>query len=701
MLIVRSRGGPVPVTSVACDVVVPSPPTVIRRDIEGLRALAVLLVVTYHVWLGRVSGGVDVFLFLSAFFLTGGLVRRLERGERIDLPSHWLRIFQRLLPAAAVVVTATVLAGLVLLPETRWRQLLVDATGSMTYVENWVLAQRAVDYYAADKGSASPLQHMWSLSLQGQVFLVWPVLLVLLAVVARRLRRVALRPAVWVGLGTVALTSFVYSVHATATRQSFAYFDGGARLWEFALGGLLALAVTRVRLRGAVAVPLGWVGLAGLLCCGMVLDVTRSFPGWAALWPLLSAGAVVLAGTTATGWGVGRVLASRPLVAVGGISYTLYLVHWPVLVLWLAMADRTRAGALDGAGVVVGSLALAWLLSRMVERPLRALRWPQVAPLRSTALLLGVAGVVLGTAAVGILRMDAGAARGRDLSSGTVVAGYPGARALQGPTTAQPVSREDRLPAVTALREEFASLPSVCHAGWADDALGSACTQLEPARRATATVIVVGDSHAEQWLAAISPLAQKHDWRVVALLKGACSFGDPASRHGDCAAFNATVSSYLDQHPVDLVVTVATAAHPSTSGERLVPGYPEAIRALTARGVPVVGLRDNPRFTSGVVACVLEHGDRACTAPVADKLAAANPADALEGLAGFTPVDLTDLICPHGSCVPSVGNVWVYLDDNHLTRSYAATLAPALGERLRAAGAWPTGRPPVAAGLRR
>ena len=114
-----------------------------------------------------------------------------------------------------------------------------------------------------------------------------------------------------------------------------------------------------------------------------------------------------------------------------------------------------------------------------------------------------------------------------------------------------------------------------------------------------------------------------------------------------------------------------------------------------------MGLRDNPRFTSGVVACVLERGDRACSRPVTEKLAATNPADVLDGIRGFTSLDLTDLICPDGVCVPSVGNVWVYLDDNHLTRSYAATLAPALGERLRAAGAWPQGSPSVVAGRRR
>ena len=141
------------------------------------------------------------------------------------------------------------------------------------------------------------------------------------------------------------MTSFAWSVHTTATRQAFAYFDGAARLWEFALGGLLALAVTRVRMPGAVAAPLGWLGVAGLVSCGLVLDVTGTFPGWAALWPLLGASAVILAGTDAGRWGVGRVLGARPFVAVGGVSYALYLVHWPLLVLWLATSGRQRAGA--------------------------------------------------------------------------------------------------------------------------------------------------------------------------------------------------------------------------------------------------------------------------------------------------------------------------------------------------------------------
>lgn len=667
----------------------PESPAARRRDVEGLRALAVLLVVTYHVWLGRVSGGVDVFLLVSAFFLTAGLVRRLDAGERVSIPRHWLRVFHRLVPTAGVVVAATVLGGLVLLPAPRWRGLLVDAVGSVTYTENWVLALRAVDYYADDKGSASPLQHMWSLSVQGQVFLLWPVLLVALAALARRSGRLSVPTTAGLGLGLVAVASFAWSVHTTATRQAFAYFDGAARLWELALGGLLALAVTRVRMPGAVATPLGWLGVAGLLSCGLVLDVTGTFPGWAALWPLLSASAVILAGAHAGRWGVGRVLGARPLVAVGGISYALYLVHWPILVLWLAASGRTRAGVLDGAVVVGASLVLAWLLSRAVERPVRALPWVRVAPWRSAGLVLGTAAVVASVSVVGILRLDAEADRGARLSSGAEVSGYPGARAVLGGVAVTAVAPEKRLPVVTALREEWASLPGPCEGRWADDALGTACTQLEPPGTPTATVLVVGDSHAEQWLAAVQPLAEEHGWRLVALLDGGCSFGAAPTRTGACADFNTGAMAYLRQRPVDLVVTVSTAAHPSTPGERLVRGYAEGVREVTAHGIPVVGLRDNPRFPSGVVACVLERGDRACSRPAVEKLAATNPADALAGMSGFSSIDLTDLVCPEGVCVPSVGNVWVYLDDNHLTRSYAATLSTALGERLRAAGAWP------------
>lgn len=660
-----------------------------RPEVQGLRALAVLMVVGYHVWLGRVSGGIDVFLLISAFLMSGSFVRRLERGERISLARHWLHVFQRLVPAAVLVLVTTLAMARVVLPPTRWGELLQEALATLGYVQNWFLAHRAVDYYASDQGVASPLQHFWSLSLQGQVFVLWPLSFVGLGVVARR-TGLAVRPLVAALFGVVFVVSLAYSVVTTSQRQAFAYFDGGARLWEFALGTLLALALARVTVPRALGVALGWLGLAGMVSCGLVVQVTHAFPGYLALWPLLSAAAILAAGRTGHPLAVDRLLSSAPLVRMGGYAYALYLVHWPVLVLWLAHSGRSGAGVVDGLGVVAVSLALAVGLSRCVERPLRRRSWPESAPWRSAALLACVVGTAAAGCGLGLVQLHREEARADAVASGGFDPRHPGARAVGMTTNVAQLPPEERLPAATAMRSEFASLPDPCKDRWAAGG-GLSCGMFEPGERATRTVVVVGDSHAEQWLATLLPLAKENDWRLVSLLKGACSFGAAQTRTGSCAAFNREAMAYLTSRHPDTVVTVATAAHPTTDGERLVTGYAAAVTELTARGIAVVGLRDNPRFTEGVVACALQEGDDSprCASPVSAKLATADPAAGLVGIDGLTLVDLTDHICPQGQCRASVGNVWVYLDDNHLTKTYAATLAPVFAQRLRERGGWP------------
>lgn len=263
-----------------------------------------LLVVLYHVFTDRVSGGVDVFLFISAFFLTGGLLRRLEAGERPSVRRRWLRTAHRLVPLAGLTVAVTY--GLVAVfsfpaQNALWR---LDGLASVTHWENWLLASRAMDYYATDGSTASPFQHFWSLSVQGQVFLLWPLLFAASAVVVRR---TALRPVpvVTALFGAVFAVSFVWSVVSTADRQEFAYFDTSARLWEFALASLAAVAAERVRPGPRSSLVLGWVGLAGLLAVGPLVDVQGAFPGWIAVWPLAVAACVMVAGPT--GSRLGRV----------------------------------------------------------------------------------------------------------------------------------------------------------------------------------------------------------------------------------------------------------------------------------------------------------------------------------------------------------------------------------------------------------
>jgi peptidoglycan/LPS O-acetylase OafA/YrhL len=219
-----------------------------RPEVQGLRALAVLMVVTYHVWLGRVSGGVDIFLLISAFLLTLSFVRKVEAGKSLNLLSHWLHLFKRLLPAAVVVLLGILAGTWLILPQSRWPDVLDQAWASLLYRQNWLLADTAVDYYAQDHSGASPLQHFWSLSIQGQVFILWPLIFACAALVWRLLRRLpagcprpSYRMVLLTAFSGIFVVSLIFSIDQTATNQAYAYFDTRTRLWEFALGSLLAL----------------------------------------------------------------------------------------------------------------------------------------------------------------------------------------------------------------------------------------------------------------------------------------------------------------------------------------------------------------------------------------------------------------------------------------------------------------------------
>ena len=327
-----------------------------RPEVQGLRALAVLMVVTYHVWLGRVSGGVDIFLLISAFLMTLSFARKVEGGKPLRLLSHWLHLLKRLLPAVVVVILGVLAGTRLVLPESRWPDVLDQAWASLLYRQNWLLADTAVDYYAQDHAGASPLQHFWSLSIQGQVFLLWPLVFAGAAVLLRLLRRtpvgrrVSYAALLAAAFGAIFVVSLVFSIEQTATNQSYAYFDTRTRLWEFALGSLLALALPHLRPGKVLRVVLGWTGLAAMLSCGLLLTVDRSFPGFIALWPTLAAAAIIVAGQSGSRFGVDRFLTWKPLVALGDNSYALYLWHWPLLVLVLAGTGITAPNLVQGLG---------------------------------------------------------------------------------------------------------------------------------------------------------------------------------------------------------------------------------------------------------------------------------------------------------------------------------------------------------------
>ena len=345
-----------------------------RQDLNGLRGLAIGLVVVFHVWFGRVSGGVDVFLVLSGYFFVGSLVRRAEAGGSLNPVPALRRVFLRLFPLIAVVSILTALGTALLLPRTRWADLGDQLIAVLGFFQNWQLASTASDYLAAD-GSVTPLQHLWSMAVQGQFYLLAIALVSVIAYVASRVNPNYFRPSLAVTLLVLTAGSFLYALAKSSRHQAWAYYDSGARLWELALGGLLAVLMTSTRSRQIASLPfsvratIGWAGLSSILLCGIVLDGAQQFPGPWALVPVLATLALILSGVgDDTPW-TSKTLAHPALTWLGSFAFALYLIHWPILVFALVITGRPEAGLLGGTLIIALSVAGALALRRLVEVP--------------------------------------------------------------------------------------------------------------------------------------------------------------------------------------------------------------------------------------------------------------------------------------------------------------------------------------------
>ncbi|GAB2526632.1 acyltransferase family protein [Nocardiopsis aegyptia] len=659
-----------------------------RPEIDGLRAVAVLLVAAYHVWLGRVSGGVDVFLVLTGFLITDSLVRAAT-GEGIRYGAFLARLAARLVPTAAVVVLATLAATWLLLPETRWRGAPGDAFAALLYHSNWRLALDSVDYLARD-GDISPFQHFWSLSVQGQFYLLWPALVAVAVRAARRAGRDP-RPVLVGALSAVLVLSLAYSVLMTRADQPWAYFDTGARLWEFALGGLLALLLPVLRPARATRVALGWTGLAALVACGALLQVSSVFPGYAALWPTLAAAAVVVAGTSGSALGADRLLTLRPLRYLGSISYALYLWHWPVLVFHLAVTGRGLASPAGGAAVLAVSVLLAAATTPVADRLARLGRGGgRRAAVRGVAAALACLFPVLGAAAAWSGQQAAERARWADLLADG--SSYPGAAA--GAEAAEGVPDLPVYPPlVWAAEDAPVTYADGCNQTTAGtEVITCVYGSDEPVR----TVALVGGSHAAHWFPALEEIAHARDWRLVNIVKGACLFTDaPQTYLGEpytaCAEWNRGVMAELRELRPDTVFTTGTTTSLDGSAgfgeEQVVDGYVDRWRELDGLGIDVVAVRDTPRFGFDVPGCLAASGPGECTVEPQGSLAAVSPMDGLDLPPNVTVLDLTDRFCEPDVCRPVIGNVLVYWDDSHIGATFMRTLAPELERRwIRAEG---------------
>lgn len=659
-----------------------------RPEIEGVRAIASLLVAVFHIWMHRVSGAVDVFFVVSAFLITTGLSGQIARTGRVQFAVFWGGLIKRLLPAALLVLCAVIITSLVLMPKSRWKDTIEQVGAAAIYLENWLLAYRSVDYLARHE-AVSPVQHFWALSVQGQFYVLWPLLFAFGATIARRWE-VARRAVLTALLVVLFAASLAFSIHLTAVNQPFAYFHTLARAWEFSIGALLALYLPSIRLPATLRVLMGWIGVLAILSCGVVMQVSRVFPGYAALWPTLAAVLIITAGTTGSRWGVDRILGSRPLVYVGGISYGIYLWHFPILTFCQLVAEPHDITVVTGIAILVSSIALAALTQRFIEGPARYSRIAEHAPARAFA--FGAA--CLAPVGLGLLLWTGLYFHARDTALKRVdgLAAYPGAAAvipgaaLTEEARAIAASKVDVFPGPLSVNNDRDML---------DCKLDASPTVATPCvlgdRDGTFTVAVVGGSHSSQWLPALETIAAgPASVRIIALTKSDCPFhlGKSVSdtELDSCGAWNNSVMEQVVRLRPDIVLMTSTRYD---NGDEYVPeGYIAAWRRLGEAGIEVVALRDNPDFEFDVSACVELHGadDPLCSLPRARMLETPSPVEALRPLLTHVRfIDLSDYFCDRTTCPPVIGNVLVYRHKNHVTATYVRSLAPMLYRAIQAA----------------
>lgn len=655
-------------------------------EVQGLRALAVLMVVTYHVWFGRISGGVDIFLLISAFLLTGQFTRKLEAGRPLELLKYWVHLFKRLLPLIALTLLLTLGATRFFLPESRWAGIFGETWASLFYYQNWFLASESVDYYAAQHSIASPLQHFWSLSIQGQIFILWPLIFAVAAYVARVSRR-GIRPILVLMFGTVFAVSLTFSIITTASNQGFAYFDTRTRLWEFALGSLLALLLPYFNFSLAVRIVLGWLGIFAMLSCGIILQVGQQFPGYMALWPTLAAGCVILAGTTESKIGADRFLGWKPLVKLGDSSYALYLFHWPLLVIYLVVSGNSQAGPVAGLAIILASIGAAWVATRFIDTPLRRNKSIERKRRRALAVIVVCCAIVGVPLAAWQLQIQH---HNQELIS-QAAKNNPGAASLLPGFVDHAKPGAPLLPTKTALPDEWPKFEGGNCTTDGEELLNLCKNGIVNGKK---SIVVLGSSHAHVLNTPLLAVAEKNDWSVTSLTKGYCPLGEDTTEgiSESCATFNkATMTDVLAMKP-DLVLTTSTRTNVLWGEpEKLDSAWVDAVQTLNSAGIEVVAVRDTPRIPQNVPDCLEDSSseESGCGANRVDLFSEVDPTEAVaESLPNTKFLDFTDYLCDDTICPAVIGNVIVYKDDNHITRTYMETLTPTFEREFKAATGW-------------
>lgn len=647
---------------------------VFRPDIQGLRALAILLVLIYHADLDVLPGGyvgVDVFFVISGYLITGLLVREIECAGTVALAKFYARRIRRLLPAASLMLFATLVAAGLIYSPLELKQFASSAFTVATYVSNLWFAHLSTDYLAEDT-TANPLLHTWSLSVEEQFYLVWPLILIL---VARSVSVDSIRKRALFALGTLSVVSLIASAMLTEYSQPWAFFSSPTRAWEFGAGGLVALHQPKSRTVGrGLTMAAGMFGMLLILYAGITFDEATRFPGGAALVPVLGTVLLIYAGQAQAAIGPSRWLSIRPMRFIGDISYSVYLWHWPIFVfLSLMVAEPSLSMRVAG---MVASILIGWASYVLVENPFRYGRRKKQRVRLSIAL-----GALLTASSAGF------ALAIRDIS----------ASGLSNETQQRYRSAANDTPIVGS---------NGCHANFFQVEIPECVFGDE---HGDFSIVLFGDSHAAMWFPALEAIAREQGWRLIAMTKTGC-----ASVHFDaiekklnrpyyeCTQWRENAIKRIESLQPDLIVLANSSRHVlkdlSVSEAVRLRRWAESVRETLTLfhriQIPVALIRDTPWLDFDAPVCLSRahwkgvDPAESCRFDTADENAQdvfeIERAELLRFEANLV-VDMTQAICPEEPCLAERDGFVLYHDKHHLSATFSRHLADRLYAQLKPA----------------
>jgi peptidoglycan/LPS O-acetylase OafA/YrhL len=676
-----------------------------RPDVQGLRAIAIAVVVLYHAGVPFTRGGyvgVDVFFVISGFVITGALLRERLVAGTTSILGFYVRRVRRILPASTLVILITVVGAYLVLGPVGGNGAADAGRWAAVFLANFHFARTGTDYFLAT-APPSPLLNYWSLAVEEQFYAVYPALFVL--ALRTRHRRAEASLTLWVGLATVAAASFALSVVQTSTQPTTAYFSPFTRAWELAIGALVALATTSLRhLDARVAAALSWVGLGSVAMSAVAYGTGTPYPGAYVALPVLGTAAIIAGGAAAPAAGAERLLGLSPFQWLGARSYPLYLWHWPLLVIAAERVGKSSLGLGSNLLLVGVAIGLSMVSYRFVEQPVRRSRLGRRttliaagAAVGGTVVLLSLAIAVSTTPYTGSAASQAATAPSEPVILAQVAAA-PSVRSL--PPGLQPTLTDaaaDTVLKFPGFSKGCISYPKessvpICLMG---DAHGAKL------------MVVYGDSHASMWIPALDPIARKAGWRLVVLSKLYCpaslvvvtnppGWGQPGQPYQVCNAWHRWVLGWLARNrPNLLVITQRDGSfyrRPSADGittpafttSRWQAGLKDLLVHSERSSGRVLVLGDTPLLDQSPPVCLSIHPDDlpACSTPAVQAVSpylASEKAAASQSGAGY--INPTPWFCS-ATCTAVVDHYIVDWDQDHVTATYARHLSKVLNQAI-------------------